>query len=61
MEKANNQLVGEAGGVKLMPFFKKVGKKIASLFEPEEVIVTFKIENNKLRYTYTKVEHKQLA
>ena len=43
------------------PFFKKLSSKIAELFEPEEVEVTFKEEGNKTSYTYTKVPHKQVA
>ncbi|MFI5195593.1 MAG: hypothetical protein ACHQD8_00750 [Chitinophagales bacterium] len=46
-------------------FFKKIGSKITSkitsLFEPEEVEVTFKVEGEKVSYTYTKVSHKQVA
>jgi len=42
-------------------FFKKLGSRIISLFEPEEVEVTFKVEGKKTSYTYTKVEHKQVA
>ena len=42
-------------------FFKKLGSKIISLFEPEEVEVTFKVEGKKVSYTYTKVSQKQVA
>jgi hypothetical protein len=46
---------------RLTRFFKWIRKKISDLFEPEEVEVTFKQEGNKVSYTYTKVEHKQVA
>ena len=42
-------------------FLKKLGTKLASLFEPEEVEVTFKEEGNTNSYTYIKVSHKQVA
>ncbi len=42
-------------------FFKKLGRKVASLFEPEEVEVTFKEEGSTKSYTYTKVHQKQVA
>jgi hypothetical protein len=50
---------GKLNGLAL--FFKKMGNKITSLFEPEEVEVTFKVEGKKVSYTYTKVPHKQVA
>ena len=42
-------------------FLKKLGDKVVSLFEPEEVEVTFKEEGKTKSYTYTKVSHKQVA
>lgn len=42
-------------------FLKRIAGKIAGLFEPEEVEVTFKVTGNKTSYTYTKVENKQVA
>jgi hypothetical protein len=42
-------------------FFRSLGHKVVSLFEPEEVEVTFKVEGNKTTYTYTKVSQKQVA
>ena len=42
-------------------FFKMLGAKIADLFKPEEVEVTFKVEGKVMKYTYTKIEHKQVA
>lgn len=45
----------------IVSFLKKIGSKITSLFTPEEVEVTFKVEGKKISYTYTKVEHKQVA
>ncbi len=42
-------------------FFNRLKLKIAQLFEPEEVEVTFKQEGKTTRYTYTKVTHKQIA
>jgi hypothetical protein len=45
----------------MIRFFKKIGSKIAGLFEPEEVEVTFKTEGKKVSYTYTKVNQKQVA
>jgi len=42
-------------------FFRSLGHKLVSLFEPEEVEVTFKVEGNKTTYTYTKVTQKQVA
>ena len=38
-------------------FIKKIGEKIAGLFKPEEVEVTFKVEGKSVKYTYTKVAH----
>ena len=52
-------LPGKLNGI--IFFFKKLGSKIAGLFEPEEVEVTFKVEGNKVSYTYTKVSDKQVA
>ncbi len=46
---------------KSMPLLKKLGDKVARLFEPEEVEVTFKEEGNTRSYTYIKVPHKQVA
>lgn len=40
---------------------KQIWNKISALFEPEEVEVTFKEEGRQISYTYTKVEHKQVA
>lgn len=42
-------------------FFRMIRTKIGALFTPEEVEVTFKREGNKVTYTYTKVDHKQVA
>lgn len=42
-------------------FFRSLVHKVVSLFEPEEVEVTFKVEGNKTTYTYTKVSQKQVA
>jgi hypothetical protein len=42
-------------------FFKKLADRISELFEPEEVEVEFKVEGDKVSYTYTKVPHKQAA
>jgi hypothetical protein len=40
----------------------KMREKIISLFEPEEVEVTFTVDGEKVRYTYTKIpHHKQVA
>ncbi len=53
------ETTGKLDGLSL--FLKKLGHRIISLFEPEEVEVTFKVEGKKVSYTYTKVEHKQVA
>jgi hypothetical protein len=45
----------------LRTLFRKIGDKLAQLFEAEEVEVTFKVEGKRIGYTYTKVEHKQVA
>ena len=45
----------------MIVFIKKLGAKIAGLFRPEEVEVTFKVDGKTIKYTYTKVEHKQVA
>lgn len=45
----------------LMQLLKKIISRISRLFEPEEVEVTFKVEGKNITYTYTKVEHKQVA
>ncbi len=42
-------------------WFGKIARKFRSLFEAEEVEVTFKVEGSKVRYTYTKVEEKKVA
>lgn len=42
-------------------FLKRIADKIAALFEPEEVEVTFKVKGKKTSYTYTKVVNKQVA
>jgi hypothetical protein len=42
-------------------FLRKLGDKVVSLFQPEEVEVTFKEEGNTKSYTYIKVPHKQVA
>jgi len=45
----------------LILFFHRLVNKFIALFQPEEVEVTFKVEGKKISYTYTKVEHKQVA
>ena len=40
---------------------KALGTKVKSLFEPEEVEVTFTKVGDQTRYSYTKVDHKHLA
>ena len=42
-------------------FFKRLLRSMSEMFQPEEVEVTFKGEGNHTTYTYTKVEHKQVA
>ena len=42
-------------------FFKQLGTRIANLFRPEEVEVTFKVEGKSVKYTYIKTEQKQVA
>lgn len=50
----------KASGISL--FFKKLANRISSLFEPEEVEVTFReVKGKRVGYTYTKVTHKQVA
>lgn len=39
----------------------KIKEQIASLFRPEEVEVTFRMEGNRWTYTYIKVEEKSVA
>ncbi len=39
----------------------RLSDRIKSLFEPEEVEVTFEVKGNHINYTYTKVEHKKVA
>jgi hypothetical protein len=48
-------------GGKLGILLNMLKVKISSLFEPEEVEVTFKVEGKQTKYTYTKVSHKQVA
>lgn len=45
----------------LTVFFRKLLTRISNLFQPEEVEVTFKVEGKNITYTYTEVEHKQVA
>ncbi len=46
----------------LATFFKLLQKKASDIFEPEEVEVTFEEDHGRIvRYTYTKVSHKQVA
>ncbi len=46
----------------LTMLFRKLQKKASGMFEPEEVEVTFEEDQGKIvRYTYTKVSHKQVA
>lgn len=45
----------------LTNLIKKLTTRISRLFEPEEVEVTFKVEGKNVTYTYTKVQHKQVA
>ena len=61
METQANNAQNEPKANAIMLFFRKLGNRISSLFEPEEVEVTFKVEGKKVSYTYTKVEHKQVA
>jgi hypothetical protein len=35
--------------------------KVQELFQPEEVEVTFTVEGKNVKYTYTKVQQKQIA
>ena len=52
----------ERGKARVLPgFLKRIRNSIIRLFRPEEVEVTFKVEGNKVRYTYTVVEEKQVA
>ena len=61
MNTENNVSPAAKDANSLIRFFKKVGEKVAALFQPEEVEVTFKGEGNKKSYTYTKVHNKQAA
>ena len=40
---------------------KQLVSKIRSFFEPQEVEVIFKVEGNKMRYTYTRVAERKVA
>lgn len=40
---------------------KQLRDKVAQLFEPEEVEVDFTSEGKRVRYTYRKIERKQVA
>ncbi len=57
--KNPNSIYGNANVLKRM--FKQFCSKIISVFEPEEVEVTFKEHGNRTSYTYTKVARKQVA
>lgn len=50
-----------ASGSPIRRFYKKLTKLIRSLFEPEEVEVTFKNKGRYRTYTYTKIESKRVA
>ena len=42
--------------------FSQIRKKLSGYFEPEEVEITFEEDHGKkIGYTYTKVQHKQVA
>jgi len=45
----------------LINFLNQFRKRISRLFEPEEVEVVFKVEGEKVVYTYTKVNQKKTA
>lgn len=57
--KMRNSSAGKGSWIAIL--FRSLGHKVATLFEPEEVEVTFKVEGNKTTYTYTKVTQKQVA
>jgi len=61
MERIINTAQTRAGTSALTLFFKRLSRRISRLFEPEEVEVTFKVDGSRISYTYTKVEHKQVA
>ena len=56
MSASGAQQTGKPG------LLRRLWARIAGLFEPEEVEVTFTQQGDKISYTYTKVQHhKQLA
>lgn len=62
METLNQQSPKPVKQNPLKTFFDDIIKKVSSLFEPEEVEVTFKEEKGKVvSYKYTKVDRKQVA
>ena len=61
MEEFQNKEYSHKSSNKLHRFFTWLRSKISNLFEPEEVEVTFKKDGNKMSYTYTKADHKQVA
>jgi len=61
METQTNLSVNVVKVNPIRRFFKKLVSRISELFEPEEVEVEFKVEGDKVSYTYTKVPHKQAA
>lgn len=46
---------------RIKSIFRKLRAKVAGFFQPEEVEVTFSVKGKNITYTYTKVDHKQVA
>jgi hypothetical protein len=61
MGQMQNSVAKSGKASRLAAIMRKLGEKIARLFEPEEVEVTFTRHGNRIHYTYTKVSHKQVA
>ena len=61
MKLSKNVLILSVHGSVVFRVMKQLKEKVAQLFEPEEVEVNFTSEGKRVKYTYRKIERKQVA
>lgn len=61
MKLSRNVLILPVQAGIVFRMMKQLRDKVAQLFEPEEVEVDFTSEGKRVRYTYRKIERKQVA
>ncbi len=61
MKLSRNVLILSVQAGIVFRMMKQLRDKVVQLFEPEEVEVDFTSDGNRVRYTYRKIERKQVA